>query len=129
MEHAKRKCEIERLWSERKFLDSVGVKADVIGRLEVFPRDRQGIGAHVQQMQVSDTRREHHGPTPGAASDIDADAAIRRQQVPRKNSEIVFEDQFALLTREIFFALAECRPFFAESAGNVGIDISFLIDM
>src|ERR1700683_4628897 len=73
-------------------------------------------------MQVSDTRRNQHRPAARTAADIDSNA-VRRQQVPRKNAEIIVENLLPLLWRQVIRILPERRPFAAESARDLWIEV------
>ncbi len=74
-------------------------------------------------MQVRDAWRNQHRPASGAATDVDTDAAARRQQVPGKDAEIIVENLLALLLRKMVLVLPERRPFLAEAARDLRIDV------
>src|SRR5271163_2144707 len=74
-------------------------------------------------MQLRNARRHECRPSSGPATDVDTDATVRRQQMPRENAEIIIEYLPALLRRQVILVLPECRPFVAESARNPRVEV------
>ena len=76
-------------------------------------------------MQMRHARDDTCCPSPAAAADIRADAALRRQRRPGKNVKVVVEYLLALLGTQFALALAKRGPFSAEPIGDGGVEVSF----
>jgi hypothetical protein len=124
MQDPERISEIERAVGQGNVFHGREVERYVGGIRQVGSCHVERLGADVEEVQVRDPRRDQRRPAAAAASDIDAGGALRRQHVPREDREIVGEQSRALLGGQFAIALGEGRPFAAEAARGLLIDVA-----
>jgi hypothetical protein len=81
VKNAKRKCEIKRAIRERDITHARKMKCRVRDLQKILPRNREGVGAGIQQMQMPYSRSNQNRPPPTAAAKIEA-YRVGRQRLP-----------------------------------------------